>query len=147
MPTVFDHFEIDVKGAERVEAAASKLSPDAARALSKEKKRLAKNLAAKLRRAVLSRSKTTMGRKVRPTIHQSGETVTAGPHPMLFGTEFGMNRKSGWYADERFRNSEGRQYFRHQGDGYWWNPTIRASKPDADAAVERALDEAVRHWG
>jgi len=144
---VFDHFEIDVKGAERVEAAAAKLPADGQRALSKERKRLAKNLAAKLRRAVVSRSKTTMGRKVRPTIRQRGETVLAGPHPMLFGTEFGMNRKSGWYADERFRDNTALQYFRHQGDGYWWNPTIRASKPDADAAVERALDEAVRHWG
>ena len=147
MPTVFDHFEIDVKGAERVEAAATKLPADGARALSKEKKRLAKNLAAKLRRAVVSRSKTTMGRKVRPTIRQRGETVLAGPHPMLFGTEFGMNRKSGWYAAERFRDNTALQYFRHQGDGYWWNPTIRASKPDADAAVQRAVDEAVRDWG
>jgi hypothetical protein len=46
-------------------------------------------------------------RKVRPTIRQRGETVLAGPHPMLFGTEFGMNKKSGWYADERFRGIAG----------------------------------------
>jgi hypothetical protein len=138
---------ITVTGAREVERALAKLPSDVEKALRKEKRRLAKNLAAKLRRAVISRSKTTMGRKVRPTIHQSGDTVTAGPHPMLFGTEFGMNRKSGWYADERFRHSTGRQYFRHQNDGYWWNPTIRRSKPDADAAVERALDDAVRNWG
>ncbi|MBV9920294.1 MAG: hypothetical protein JOY78_05470 [Pseudonocardia sp.] len=140
-------FKIDVKGAEKVEAAATKLPADGQRALTKEKKRLAKNLAAKLRRAVVSRSKTTMGSKVRPTIHQSGETVTAGPHPMLFGTEFGMNRKSGWYADERFRHSPALQYFRHQSDGYWWRPTILRSQPDADAAVQRAADDAVSHWG
>ena len=143
----FDHFEIDVKGAEKVEAAATKLPSDGQRALSKEKKRLAKNLAARLRRAVISGSKTTMGRKVRPTIRQRGETVLAGPHPMLFGTEFGMNSKSGWYADERFRDHPNLQYFRHQGDGYWWNPTIRRSEPDADAAVQRAADEAARNWG
>ena len=141
------HFEFDVRGEEKVQAAAAKLPGDASRAMTKEKRRLAKNLAARLRRAVIRGSKTTMGRKVRPTIHQSGETVTAGPHPMLFGTEFGMNRKSGWYADERFRNSEARQYFRHQNDGYWWNPTIRAAKPDADEAVRRALDDAVSRWG
>ena len=146
MATVFDHFEITVKGEEKVERAATKLEPDAKKGLSREKNRLAKNLAAKLRRAVISGSKTTMGRKVRPTIRQRGETVLAGPHPMLFGTEFGMNRKSGWYADERFRNSDGRQYFRHQGDGYWWNPTIRAAGPDAQEAVTRAADEALSHW-
>jgi hypothetical protein len=147
MATVFDHFEFTVKGEEKVERAATKLDPDAAKGIAKEKKRLAKNLAAKLRRAVLSGSKTTMGRKVRPTIRQRGETVLAGPHPMLFGTEFGMNKKSGWYADERFRGMPNLQYFRHQSDGYWWNPTIRRSKPDADAAVARAADEAVRNWG
>jgi hypothetical protein len=141
------HFEFDVRGEEQVERNAAKLDPDARKGITKEKKRLAKNLAAKLRRAVISGSKTTMGRKVRPTIRQRGETVLAGPHPMLFGTEFGMNRKSGWYADERFRHSTALQYFRHQNDGYWWNPTIRRSKPDADAAVQRALDEAVRNWG
>lgn len=147
----FDHFEITVKGEEKVERAATKLEPDAKKGLSREKKRLAKNLAAKLRRAVISGTKQRhgrpMGARVRPTIKQSGETVKAGPHPMLFGTEFGMNRKSGWYAEPQFRHSTERQYFRHQGDGYWWNPTIRRSKPDADAAVERALDDAVRNWG
>jgi hypothetical protein len=92
------HFEFDVRGEEQVERNAAKLDPDARKGITKEKKRLAKNLAAKLRRAVISGSKTTMGRKVRPTIRQRGETVLAGPHPMLFGTEFGMNKKSGWYA-------------------------------------------------
>jgi hypothetical protein len=141
------HFEFDVRGEEQVERNAAKLDPDARKGITKEKKRLAKNLAAKLRRAVISGSKTTMGRKVRPTIRQRGETVLAGPHPMLFGTEYGMNKKSGWYARDEFRGMPNLQYFRHQNDGYWWNPTIRRSKPDADAAVQRALDEAVRNWG
>lgn len=140
-------FTIRVTGEERVEHAADRLSPDARRAVDKEKKRLAKNLAAKLRRAAISGSKGRMGSKVRPTIRQSGDTVTAGPHPMLIGTEFGANGKYGWYGRPEFRNSPELQYFRHIGDGYWWNPTIRRSKPDADAAVQRALDEAVRHWG
>lgn len=141
-------FEVKVQGEERVERSAARLSPDAQRALAKEKRRLALNLARRLRRAVIGRSKGRMGTKVRPDIHQQGDRVIAdNSSGMLFGTEFGMNRKSGWYADERFRNSPNLQYFRHQGDGYWWNPTIRAAKPDADAAVQRALDDAVSHWG
>lgn len=139
-------FDVTVKGASEVERALAKLSPDAQKALVKEKRRLAKNLAAKLRRAVVSRSKTTMGRKVRPTIHQSGDKVTAGPHPMLFGTEFGMNKKSGWYAYPEFRHSTALQYFRHNGAGYWWNPTIEAGRPDYAAAVKRALDDTLSHW-
>ena len=140
-------FEIDVRGAERVQAAAARLSPDAQRALTREKRRLALNLARRLRRAVISGSKRRMGTRVRPTIHQSGETVTAGPHPMLIGTEFGANGRYGWYGEDRFRNSQARQFKPHGTEGYWWFPTIRRSKPDADAAVERALDEAVRNWG
>ena len=142
-------FDIDVRGTEQVERNALFLPLDARKALTKEKRRLAKNLAAKLRRAVISNTKKagSMGRKVRPTIHQSGDTVKAGPHPMLLGTEFGMNRKSGWYADERFSHSEGRQFKPWGTDGYWWNPTIRRAKPDADEAVRRVVDEAVSHWG
>lgn len=143
----FDHFEVNVKGAKEVERALGKLPVDAQKAVVKEKRRLAKNLAARLRRAVISGSKGRMGTKVRPTIHQSGDTVKAGPHPMLFGTEFGMNRKSGWYGRPEFRHSPHLQYFRHNGAGYWWNPTIQRSKPDADAAVQRVVDDALNKWG
>lgn len=140
-------FSFTVTGAEKVERAADNLPPDARRALVKEKRRLAKNLAAKLRRAAISGSKGRMGHPVRPTIHQAGDRVIAGPHPMLIGTEFGANGRYGWYAAERYRDSVGRQFKPHGTDGYWWHPTIRRSKPDADAAVQRAVDEAVRQWG
>lgn len=143
-------FNITVQGASEVERALAHLSPDAAKALDKEKRRLAKNLAAKLRRAVISKTKQRhgrpMGARVRPTIHQAGDTVLAGPHPMLFATEFGMNHKSGWYARPEFRGSLALQYFRHNSSGYWWNPTIERSKPDADAAIQQALDDALSHW-
>lgn len=158
------HLEIDVKGTEEVEKDAKFLPLDARKSLAKEKKRLAKNLAAKLRRAVISNTKVSrqtspggrsrghgssrpMGIRVRPTIRQQGDHVLAGPHPMLFGTEFGMNKKSGWYAHPRFANNPSLQYFRHQGEGYWWRPTILRSKPEMDAAVKRVVDDAVRNWG
>lgn len=142
---------IRVSGNERVQAAAANLDEDVERVLVKEKRRLAKNLAGKLRRAVISKTKQRhgrpMGARVRPTIHQSGDKVTAGPHPMLYGTEFGMNKKSGWYARPEFRNATAHQFFPHNGAGYWWNPTVQRSKPEADAAVERVAAEAVRDWG
>lgn len=158
-------FEIKVKGASTVERDAKFLPQNSRQALDKEKRRLAKNLAAKLRRAVISQTKISrqtspqrssrgshasfrpMGTPVRPTIRQSGATVTAGPHPMLIATEFGMNSKSGWYAYPQFVNNPSLQYFRHIAEGYWWHPTIRDSKADADAAVQSAVDEAVSHWG
>jgi hypothetical protein len=129
-------FDIKVTGDKEVERALDKLPPDAQRAMVKEKRRLAKNLAAYKRQ----------GKLIRPTIHQSGDRVTAGPHPVLNVTEFGSNRRTGWYADDRFRHSTGRQFRPHNSAGYWWNPTIERSKPDADEAVKRALDDTLNHW-
>lgn len=155
---------LKVTGAKEVERALHHLPSDADRALKKERRRLAKNLTAKLRRAVISKTKISretspepgrrggrashrpMGIRVLPTIHQRGTAVIAGPHPMLFGTEYGMSRKSGWYAYPQFVSFPNLQYFRHQNDGYWWRPTILHSKPEADAAVRRAADEALSHW-
>ena len=158
------NFEIKVRGAKEVERAAGNLDEDVEKALVKEKRRLAKNLAAKLRRAVISGSKVSrqtrpersrrgshlshrpMGIRVRPTIRQQGDHVIAGPHPMLFGTEFGMNKKSGWYAWPQFANNPALQYFHHQNDGYWWNPTNRRDRPEYEAAIQRCVDEALSHW-
>lgn len=162
---VFDHFDIDVKGAKEVERALGKLDEDAEILFRKEKRRLAKNLAAKLRRAVISQTKISrqteperssrgsklshrpMGIRVLPSIKQSGDRVTAGnASRMLFGTEFGMNRKSGWYARPEFANNPHLQYFRHNSSGYWWNPTIQAARPDYEAAVKRVLDGTLGQW-
>jgi hypothetical protein len=158
-------FEIQVKGASKVEQNAKFLPLDVRQALKKEKKRLAKNLAAKLRRAVIANTKVSrqtspersrrgshasmrpMGSRVRPTIRQAGDRVIAGPHPMLIATEFGMNSKSGWYGRPEFASNPSLQYFRHISEGYWWHPTVERSKPEADAAVRRAVDEAVSRWG
>lgn len=140
-------FEVQVKGATKAEAAFDHLPPDVKKALVKEKRRLAKNLAARLRRAAISGSKGRMGSKVRPTIHQRSDRVIAGPHAMLIGTEFGANGRYGWYAADRYRDSFGRQFKPRNSAGYWWHPTVERSKPDADAAVQRAVDSALSRWG
>ena len=147
MPIEALGFSITVKGAREVERALAKLPADVQKAVDKEKRRLAKNLAARLRRAVISGSKGRMGSKVRPGIHQSGDTVTANNDSgMLYGTEFGMNKKSGWYGRPEFRSHPHLQYFRHSGRGYWWNPTIERSQPQADEAVKRVVDDALNQW-
>lgn len=140
-------FDITVKGVPAVERALVNLDEDAEKAMVKEKRRLAKNLAAKLRRAVMREAYKRQGKLVRPTIHQSGDRVIAGPHAILNASEYGARGRYGWYAAERYRHSTGRQFRPPNRSGYWWNPTIQRSKPDADAAVQRALDAAVRQWG
>ena len=140
-------FEVKVSGATKAEAAFDHLPPDVKKALIKEKRRLAKNLAAKLRRAVISNAYKRQGRLVRPTIHQQGDRVIAGPHEILIASEFGARGRYGWYGRPEFAHSVNRQFKPRNSGGYWWFPTIRRSKPDADAAVQRAVDEALSHWG
>jgi hypothetical protein len=72
------HFEFDVRGEEQVERNAAKLDPDARKGITKEKKRLAKNLAAKLRRAVISGSKTTIRWAQGPPDHPPARRDRAG---------------------------------------------------------------------
>ena len=71
-----------------------------------------------------------------------------GPHPLLFGSEFGMNRRSGWYADDRFRDSVGRQFRPHRGAGsYWFFKTAEQDQPEIQQALRETADEIVRNFG
>jgi len=144
-------FNVRVEGADAMRRALRRLPKAARDEFRRETTKLSRDLATKLRAAVRAESKGRMGSKVAPTIRaQTGLSagVLVGPQDMVFGTEFGMNKKSGWYADERFRGMPGRQYFRHIGQaGYWWHPTIEANKPAYDAALARVADAVAREWG
>jgi hypothetical protein len=66
---------------------------------------------------------------------------------VLFGSEFGMTRRSGWYAARRYNASAGRQYRPHQGrHSYWFFRTVE----DHDAEIARAwgqvADAVLARW-
>lgn len=63
---------------------------------------------------------------------------------LLFGSEFGMNGRSGWYAASRYRASRGRQYRPHHGrHSYWFFKTVEANESEIAAAWRRVADDVV----
>jgi len=67
---------------------------------------------------------------------------------LLFGSEFGADRRFGWYAHQRFAESEGRQFSPHQGTtGRWFFPTVERELPTALAEWQDAADAIMRRFG
>lgn len=73
--------------------------------------------------------------------------VTAGPHPLLFGSEFGSNARWGWYSRPRYRGSPLRQFRPHLGGGsYWFFKTLDEHGADIDSAWQQCADAIIRSW-
>lgn len=87
-----------------------------------------------------------------PVVQAGGaKRITSSRVPawqLLFGSEFGMTRRSGWYANPRYGRSEGRQFAPHQGRrGRWFFPTVEAEQAQIVAAWNRAADAIIRRAG
>jgi hypothetical protein len=66
---------------------------------------------------------------------------------VIFGSEFGMNRRSGWYAARRYANSDGRQYRPHLGAGsYWFFKTVEDNEAQIAAKWLEVADAIARDW-
>jgi len=72
----------------------------------------------------------------------------ARAYELLFGSEFGMSRRSGWYAAARYRDSTGRQYASgHRGtSGRWFFPSVERELPAVLRQWERAADAILRRF-
>lgn len=67
-------------------------------------------------------------------------------YALVFASEFGMNKRSGWYARPRYRGATGRQYQPHSGrEGHWFFPTIEGQQSAIarrwHAAADAIIDE------
>lgn len=66
---------------------------------------------------------------------------------LLFASEFGQNRKSGWYAARQYRASTGRQYEPHIGKhSYWFFTTVSLHEPEIGRGWEKAADAIIRSF-
>ena len=83
----------------------------------------------------------------------AGGTRRVGRHRtpayrLLFGSEFGMNQRSGWYARPRYASSVGRQYKPHRGRAsYWFFTTVDDSQAEMVTEWRRAADTVIRRFG
>jgi hypothetical protein len=154
-------FTVDIKGADEVIRAFGKLPKDAETELRAQAFDIAKVLADRIKAAgradspVAGRAASTV-REVRgdfPTVQASNTGRARGRKPskkgggVLFASEFGQNRRSGWYANPRYRHSVGRQFKPHRGAGsYWFFVTAERMQPYIESEWGKVADAVVRKW-
>lgn len=144
---IFD-LDVTVRGDREVRAALDRLPRDAGRELKDGSERLSRNLANLVRAAgrADSRQSARASRTVR-ALRQTNPMVVAGPHPLLFGSEFGVQRRTGWYAHPRYLDSRARQFRPHRGSSsYWFFRSVRENRPAIDSAHAAMVDAVVRAW-
>jgi hypothetical protein len=67
---------------------------------------------------------------------------------VLAASEFGMNRRSGWYAAPEFDNATGRQFKPHLGrHSYWFFKTVEDEHATIEATWLRIADDIVEAYG
>lgn len=67
---------------------------------------------------------------------------------VLFATEFGQNRKSGWYRKVRYFNSAGAQFKPHRGAAsYWFFRTVEDEQEIVSASYRNMINVVARKWG
>ncbi|MHA6626881.1 hypothetical protein ACU61A_15710 [Pseudonocardia sichuanensis] len=142
-------FRVQVRGVAPVVRALNALPRNAQREAKDGSERLARDLANVVRAA--GRAEGRQARRASRTVRVARglwPIIVAGPHPMLFGSEFGMTRRSGWYARGRYYHSTGKQYRPHLGSGsYWFFRTQREERPRIVAAHQQMVDNIVGSWG
>lgn len=139
---------VGVDGWDQTIAALRALGPDARLELRKRTETIAEKLAVKVKAA--GQSDTPQSARAAHTVtvvEVVTPAVVAGPHPLLFGSEFGMTHRTGWYAKTRYGRSRGRQFRRHQRRGsYWFFRTVEASAPDTVKQFQDAADAVARRF-
>lgn len=152
-------FKVNIDGVRETLAAFRELPKDANNELRERSKALAELLANRAQAAGRAEgsqaalvARTVKAVRDRVPVVQAGGTRKLGRHAapaysLLFGSEFGMNQKSGWYANPRFRRSRAHQYHRHTGQqGAWFFPTVEASGPEIGREWRAAADEVMRRF-
>jgi hypothetical protein len=136
-------------GLDEVIRAAERLGPAARRETDDAATHAADHLGELV--AAAGRSDSRQSARAAATVRVEGSgmdsRVVAGPHPLLFGSEFGALGRFGWYARHRYINSRPRQFRPHRGSAsYWFFRTIEANQPVVEREWARALDAIVRDW-
>jgi hypothetical protein len=145
--------KVRIEGADDVIRALNKLPADAQTEMKREAKDIATSLADWIKAAgrTLGRQDARAASTVKegnagfwPQITASNTGRAKG---LLFGSEFGMTRKSGWYARRRYFDSFGRQFRPHVGQGsYWFFKTAEERQPWVQREWQGAADGVVQKW-
>jgi hypothetical protein len=146
---VADGVQITVRGAREVQRALAKLPVDARLEMRRSLGLIAGRLTQAVRAAGRSDSKQSAqaAETVRSQVRDLNVVISAGPHELLFGSEFGVKRRFGWYAKPRYRRSKKRQFRPHLGAGsYWFFRAEQERRPETDRQIEAVADRVISRW-
>jgi hypothetical protein len=144
-----NRLDVDVRGLREVQRALARLPREAEREVKDGSERLARRMANVIRAA--GRGSDRQSARASRTVRVARSVfprIVAGPHPFLFGSEFGIKRRLGWYRKGRYWRSEARQYRPRIGGnpGYWFFPTYRAQQPEIRLAHQDMARAIIRGW-
>lgn len=140
---------VQTRGLREVQRALARLPAAAAQELLVGQRKLASVFGAKISAAgrADSRQSARAAGTVRVVSDAGGIGVRAGPHPLLFGSEFGSNSRWGWYSARRFRNSTGRQFRPHRGGAsYWFFRTVEENSGAVEREAATIGDRVIGRW-
>jgi hypothetical protein len=142
---------ITVRGAREVERALAKLPDEAQVELQRGLRSLAGHFTRWVRAAARadSRPAARAATTVRSFVQGAGVEITAGPHPLLYLSEFGMNKHTGWYGKPRYsRSPSPNAPHRHIGSGsYWFFRTVDEHRGAVDDQAREIADAIIHNWG
>jgi len=116
---------IRIDGADEVLRAFRKLPKDASNELRDGTLEVSRELANRIRAAGTAFSRQAARaagtvKAVRDRVPAVQASNTGRARGFLFASEFGMNRKTGWYRKRRYFDSAGYQFTPHSGGGSNW---------------------------
>lgn len=135
---------VHVEGLSEVVRAFERLPGQADRNLRESARDLAEHLE-RLTKAA-GRASSRQAARAAATVRVGGGGVTAGPHPLLYGSEFGAFGRFGWYSAARYARSLGRQFRPHLGGGSYWFFRTAENGPAVAEESRRLGDKIIRDW-
>lgn len=153
-------FKVSIVGVRETLAKFKELPKEANNDLRKRSQELAGKLAESARAAARRTghqaalvAPTVKARRDRVPSVQAGGSTRVGrygvpAYAVLFGSEFGMDRHTGWYRKSRYDESIGFQYHPHTGTvGLWFFPTVEREAPAIADAWDQVAADIITRFG
>lgn len=150
---------LHIDGIRETLAAFKQLPKEASDELRNRTKELSEALAGAARTAAEGQGRkgkllaqTVKARRDRVPVVVAGGTKRLGKKrtpafALLFTSEFGSNRRTGWYGRPRYRRGGHQQFKPHRGQqGYWFFPTVEREEPEIARAWQQAADAIVNRF-
>lgn len=143
--------KIKIEGANEVIRHLEKTPEVTRKAMKREAKDIATSLADWIKADARghSRQAARAARSVREGNQGFWPMVTADNRSkLLFGSVFGMNRRTGWYRHRRYAHGRGRQFSPWIGyPGYWFFSTAEKKQQWIEEEWHKAVNDVIYEWG